>query len=798
MTVLTVRSRRRTWFLALVLALVGYLLVGPQTGAARADDCDKLPDNVKGYCQRDPAPGTGKDQPDPCRGLTGPAKDDCREQNGKSAPPPSKVPTPCDLLSGKVKELCESRSKGTPDLGGLTPGCRTAPTPALPDRGPAAWAATPPRTAPAPVDPTKPQAQAHLWEQYGVSGLEWHTYDLQCQGVTGMVSAAGTEYETKIANTILNMSKWWTTLAISLQNEATGDGFLAKLNDVFGTATQAVAKAVYQPWIVISLLVLGLGIVYRARSRNLPDVVKGLAWAMLVMTITSLAFNYPQEAGKLADTALTQTVGRIQQGVAGDTEHGADAATSQGNLLTSAILYRSWAEGNFGSADSQTAKQYGVQLLDAQSLTWAEARLPADERATIMQAKSKRWEEIASQIKDSDPEAYKYLTGEADGRMGAAMSSVIGSVPSNWYSVVSSNVIICARLILKMVIVFLPAIAPIALHKRFSGTLQTLLKSGAAAIINAPLFVLAAAVDTLLIKVLLASDNGISGWFAFVLIWIITAMLWAISRPFRRLNSMVSPNSDWFGSGTGILGKAKAAAAGGVIGYAKGKMSARQIGRMVNVGRGGSAAAGAGGGAAEDAEETLVERSVRYPGETEWTEERPYQPSPAAPPQDQGYWAPTRGEEGDVPWVSEPQESAGDETPQQPTYVPQTGPTAGSGGEPPEAAEAGTTMTAEPWTAPSSTLVPDDHALIGAAAPAGTLPPAGPRGPVPPQGGAPRAESEPQASTGSVGEDRPEPRMAPSVTESDGSTTFVIYSPTEGYTTAHTPGGGAEEGNPDA
>ncbi|WP_433860295.1 hypothetical protein [Streptomyces kronopolitis] len=764
----TSHGRRRMWCLALLFAAIGSLLMGPQAGRAQADDCDKIKGPLKDFCQRD-----------------------------GSTTPPKKPEGPCDMLSDKAKALCENRSKGSTDPGGLTPSCKAGPPPALPGRGPASWAATPPKTAPAPLNPTKPEARSHIYEQYGLAGLQWHTYDLKCQGVSSMISAAGSDYETKLANGLFDMSKWWTSLAIGLQQEATGDGYLSQLNTVFGTATKAVAKAVYQPWIAISLLLLGLGIVYRARSRNMPDIVKSVAWALLVMAVTSVAFNYPEKAGQLADDALTKTVGQIQQGVAGDSGHGSSVATSQGNLLTSAILYQAWAEGTFGDSNSKTAKKYGMQLLDAQSLTWAESRLPAKERTTIINAKAKTWEDVAAKVKNEDPDAYKYLTGEADGRLGTAVSASFGAIPSNFYSFASSIVIICGRLILKMVVVFLPAIAPIAIHRQLGGTLRTLGKSGAAAVINAPLFCLAASVDTLLIQVLLRDDNHIPSWFAIVLIWILTIMLWAVSKPFRKLNAMVSPNQDWFGAGTGILGKVKAGAAGAVLGYAKGKMSARQIGRMVN-GKGGGRGRGTTAEDPDAMDGELIERSIRHEGETEWSVETPYEPEPAPQVQDKGYWH----QDGDAPWTFEPQESVGDETPQQPTYAPQTGPSTEGGRESQNTAEAASSVASAPsWTAPSSTA--SSGRTVGPApSPAPALPPVPPvdrpRADIPAQGSVPRHEggSSTAHPTGHEG-DRPVP-MAPQVTEADGSTTFVLYSPSDGYTTVRTDNGfvvGPEEGS---
>ncbi|MFK8851167.1 hypothetical protein [Streptomyces sp. Ac-502] len=815
---------RRTWALALLLAVLGALLVGPSAHAAPPDLCDKVPGQAADWCQRDDSTEAPKQPPS----LDDPA--------------------------------------------GLTPNCKNAPAPAMPGSGPAAWADTPPKKPLAPLDPKSPEARAHLYEQYGLSGFRWSTYDLGCSGtgVGEMISAASSGYETKVANWLYSASTWWTSLAVSLQQEATGDGYLNKLNVVFGDATKAVAEAIYRPWISISLLVLGLGIVYQARRKNLPDATKSAVWALLVMTVTSVVFNWPQEAGKLADAAVTETVGRIQQGVAGDAAHGSAPATSQGNLIASSILYEGWATGVFGDSKSPTARKYGTDLFDAQALTWAEAKLPPKERATVINAKAKKWETLAAKVKAEDSTAYAHLTGAEDGRLGTAVNTALGAIPTNAYSFMSSIAITCARLILKMIGVFLPAIAALAIHRQLSGTLRTVGKSAAAAVINAPVFVLAASLDTLLIQVLLQEDNHLPHWFAIVLIWIITAMLWAMSKPFRKISSMVSPNSDWFGGGVGILGKAKTMAFGAALGYAKGKVNARQIGSIINPKGSGASGRGGGGGLRGlgrgrgvedrgDADEQLpggidhddeatTRRFVRREGEP-WSEETEYEPGPVTTDhdgEDTGYWVPdhaSRPGASVVPYQGDGQQPAvGETAPEMHADWPpmhRVDPVALAKGaavqqevrrrqadEAERQAQEARRAEAAQQAAEAQQRFEEEQRLreeadreeaerraqrareaemlaaiaraVGEGTAAGLAghgrtappPPRASRSSQPPrdrQGTYEAGPSSPPPPPPSFDGDRPIP-VAPEFTEADGSRTFVIYSPTSGYSTHHDDG----------
>ena len=79
------------------------------------------------------------------------------------------------------------------------------------------------------------------------------------------------------------------------------------------------------------------------------------------------------------------------------------------------MLYRNWLRGVLGSADSETAKKYGPVLYDAKSFTWDEiAGHPRRPEAAAGQSSTRRptsGTEVAEQIKAEDPEAYEYLQG---------------------------------------------------------------------------------------------------------------------------------------------------------------------------------------------------------------------------------------------------------------------------------------------------------------------------------------------------------------------------------------------------
>ncbi|BBG20764.1 hypothetical protein RVR_P220 (plasmid) [Actinacidiphila reveromycinica] len=719
--------------------MVGAVLAGPTTSTASATDpCQGLNGSTLSKCQKDNPQPTPTPSSDPCKKLSGPTKDACKDANGGS--------------SGS------STSSSSNPLDNLFGDCKSPPMAQSPGQGVMSWTAGGPTTAPAPIDPSSATATSHLYEQYGMAGLQWNTYDLGCGGD---VRDPGSSFENWLANRSLDATKWWTDLAVKMQRESAGTGYMSKLNPVFSQATKAVRDAVYTPWIGTSIVLLGCVLLFQARAKNLPGLAQAIGWAALVMVVTTFAFSYPTQAGSITDTAMTQTIGRIQQGVAGDPDHGSDPQTSEGNLLVGSIIYQQWLDGEFGCSDCSVAKKYGMQLYDTQALTWAESRLPTTQKDAVIAAKAAAFKDIASKVQKEDPVAYGYLTGHTSGRLWASFIAALAAIPANSYSIAASIVLACARTIIKLLVVFAPAVAPIAIHRRMAGTAQTLGKSAAAAVINAPLFCLAAALDVLFNRALISS-TAVPQWFAVVLLYVLTAILWSISKPFRSLTSMVSPNRNWAGDGVGTLSRAKAAVVGGALGYAKGRWNARQIGKWLKT-----------NGTAGSEDDAVAPNTVAEEQVEEQQEETPV---------GQDLVLAGRG------WPRD--DEAGDQAGAYGYAGPDGHPGPGGGGffVPGGAGVPGQRTRAEDLDisverVPAEARPARSGPMPRPPAPARrTLPSAPPAGSPPPSGDVPYRGGP----TGPVVVDAPAPSSPPSAvieptTAEDGSSVYVVFTPTNGY-----------------
>lgn len=504
-------------------------------------------------------------------------------------PSPSQSGNPCDLIPKELpsREWCEKGAKGQhPDppggslpenpLDALKGDCKSGPVPEVPGDGLLGWIDSGPKTLPPHRDPKAADADAYLYEQYGYAGLRFNTYDLGCAG--GLLKAPESASDNWFANKVFTWSKAWTAFTVVLREQATDGGFLKDLNPVIENATHAVRDAVYTPWVGTSIAILGAVLIFQARRRDMNSVMSQAIWALLVMTIATGVASYPVEASAFADNTMDSVIAQVDQAFAkvdlGTTHktpsslpsgatgtvtpaidpdsrlpHSNGAApavgssTAHGNMLVHSTLYQYWLRGTLGSTTSPVARKYGMQLFDAQALTWAESRSP--DRDKIAADKQKKFEQIASSIKDEDPTAYDHLTGRADGRLGGAFLSMFSAFATNLFSMLANLVIIGGKLTIKFTVVLFPALAVIGLHRRTDGVVKTALHSVAAACINVPLFAVAGGIDVVAVEALSVGNTNLPAWLSIVLLLLLTWILWRMTKPLRRMSAMVNPNANY-------------------------------------------------------------------------------------------------------------------------------------------------------------------------------------------------------------------------------------------------------------
>ena len=113
-------------------------------------------------------------------------------------------------------------------------------------------------------------------------------------------------------------------------------------------------------------------------------------------------------------------------------------------------------------------------------------------------------------------------------------------------------------LIIRLLVMTAPAAAVVAILK--PEILPALLRVAGAAIVNTLVVGALAGLHSLLVVSLFRPGSGVDLWLALLVTGVVTVVLWAVARPFRRLVSMVSLTREQFGgivpsAGTGPMSR---------------------------------------------------------------------------------------------------------------------------------------------------------------------------------------------------------------------------------------------------
>ena len=111
---------------------------------------------------------------------------------------------------------------------------------------------------------------------------------------------------------------------------------------------------------------------------------------------------------------------------------------------------------------------------------------------------------------------------------------------------------------MRLMVMTAPAIAVVAILK--PEILPALLRVAGAAIVNTLVVGALAGLHALLVVSLFRPGSGVDLWLALLVTGVVTVVLWAVARPFRRLVSMVSLTHEQFGgivpgAGTGPMSR---------------------------------------------------------------------------------------------------------------------------------------------------------------------------------------------------------------------------------------------------
>lgn len=471
--------------------------------------------------------------------------------------------------------LEEAKSQGNDD-GSWPPGdtdseCKEPPIPGSPDSGMAGWFASEPDwySDPAYQDGnyTVPSGQ---YSKYGYAGYELPQYDMGCFD-SFVPDGDG------VGNSLANLEFTMSTGIIGASNglrEAAWDpgGLWGWADDFIETASQAIMDKVFSVFGAITLVLVGLYLIWRSRQADMSIAVTTAGWAVLVMVLVIAVAQWPVQAAERADSTLVAGLSTVQSsldpvdtaGCTGTCEEVRTPAEKSSDMVTGEVLYLNWIRATLGQDPEPTylenndgepvnddngdpivdggnaAYKYGAALYDAQALSWEEverARSSPGERSEIIEQKQEQWQYLAETIKEEDPEAYESLTG-AKGwdRVGAGFLALLSAIFFALFDITASLLIILGFLMIRWAIVAIPLLGTIAMLRPASGGFKRMMSAVLAAAINVVVFGIAAVVYLFAVAQILSAS--LAGWLQVLLIGLTGIVGWMLLRPYRRVTSL--------------------------------------------------------------------------------------------------------------------------------------------------------------------------------------------------------------------------------------------------------------------
>jgi hypothetical protein len=389
-----------------------------------------------------------------------------------------------------------------------------------------------------------------VYREVGYAGLVWHNYDLGCAGQAVFNPASTTD--TWLGNQTFNAAKF-AVAGVNWAHYLIADGgeLLTPLDDLISTATRAMYDTVFSNFVGPALLLLAVVLLVFALRGDLARQTQRAAFGVLALLVGSAAYLAPVDWAKAADPLLLDGVTQMQEGFLGQV--GLGNRDTLPTVLVDQVVYQNWLRGEFGAPDVPQAQELGRDLLRAQTFTKPEV---AEGRDTVELAAQKKADFAA--LGDRMGDRYPYFQGISGSRVGAGLLAVVQALCIALFQLLSKVLVLVAMLLLRLMVMTAPAIAVVAIIK--PDVLPALLRVAGAAIVNTLVVGALAGLHALLVVSLFRPEAGIDLWLALLITGVVTVVLWAVARPFRRLVSMVSLTGQQFGgivpgAGAGPLSK---------------------------------------------------------------------------------------------------------------------------------------------------------------------------------------------------------------------------------------------------
>jgi hypothetical protein len=420
--------------------------------------------------------------------------------------------------------------------------CLEEPSPATPDSGLAGWFASRPEAS-------RRSGTTGLYTDHGYAGYSYTTYD-QC-------FAFDSKFENTVANGEIMLATAIVGASNALREKAWDPGSMwAWADPLVETSTRTIYEKVFTPFGAVTLVLVGLYLLWRSRQAEMSWAVTTSGWAILVMVVVTALYTWPIFSANIADKALVTSLGTIHDAVGPPKKElppdqcplpdknacrdERPPALRASDNAVGQILYENWLRGLLGSADSATAKKYGRSLYDARTIDWREQQSIRDDpalRDVVIERKAAQWRNFAGRIKEEDPAAYEYLTGSKGmERIGAGFIALLSAVMFALFDITASLLVLLGFVIFRWAVIAAPIIGTVAILRPASAGFRRLVNAVVAALFNIVIFGAGAAIYLFAFDLIMGA--ALPGWLQVVLVWLCGVVGWLLLRPYRRITQL--------------------------------------------------------------------------------------------------------------------------------------------------------------------------------------------------------------------------------------------------------------------
>lgn len=384
------------------------------------------------------------------------------------------------------------------------------------------------------IDPTQGQGLAgSIYLQYGYAGQVWHTFDAGDSAIT-MCAAPEAEISTWLGNLLFDGAKVMVAMANGLHYLVYDGGLPSTFDQIVATGAQAAYSGFAAPFIVLALLIVGIGVLlYVLRGDHSGAAKSGGRVAAGLALVAATAFSplmYTALFDNMIIGAFQQAQAKIANAISDEPDEDVVYRHVLPTTLHREIVYENWLRGEFGKADSPLATKLGDDLVWAQSCSWSEVRTDTCD----VQAKQQRFTEIAKKIKAEGH--YVIFTGADGSRVGIGALALFEASIITPLQITSKLGILLAQIVLRVVVLFGPLLGILAMAP---GVARRILKGvlGVGAL-GLGLTIVASLHSFIVIQILDMDNVSLTG--KLMVITLITMLIWTVARPVKRVKSMMA------------------------------------------------------------------------------------------------------------------------------------------------------------------------------------------------------------------------------------------------------------------